>query len=151
MTTPAKNRLFRTWTGIHRLVFTATKGRVAGRAMGMPVLMLTTVGRKSGVPRKTMLTAPLELGDTLVLAASFGGDDSEPSWCRNLRKNPDVTVTMRGVERPMKARIASGDERATLWPKLAEAHSNYAGYQTKTSRKIPLVLLEPVNPSAAAN
>jgi deazaflavin-dependent oxidoreductase (nitroreductase family) len=143
MTTPAKNRMFRTWTGIHRFVFSSTKGRVSGKAMGMPVLMLTTIGRKSGQPRKTMLTAPLVQGETLVLAASFGGDDSEPSWCQNLRKNPDVTVTMGGADRAMTARVATEDERATLWPQVASAHDNYAGYQRKTTREIPLVLLEP--------
>lgn len=150
MTTPAKNRLFRTWTGIHKFVFLSTKGRVAGRAMGMPVLMLTTIGRTSGQPRQTMLTAPLVLDETLVLAASFGGDDSEPSWCRNLRKNPEVTVTMRGATRPMVARIASDEERAELWPKLAAAHTNYAGYQKQTARQIPVVLLEPAAASAGS-
>jgi deazaflavin-dependent oxidoreductase (nitroreductase family) len=144
MTTPGKNRLFRIWTGIHRFVFTSTKGRLSGHAMGMPVFMLTTTGRTSGQPRQTMLTAPLVEGETLVLAASFGGDDEEPSWCKNLRKNPDVTVTMRGATKPMVARVASDEERAELWPKIAGAHKNYAGYQEKTTRQIPVVLLEPV-------
>jgi deazaflavin-dependent oxidoreductase (nitroreductase family) len=151
MTTAAKNRNFRIWTGIHRFVFTSTKGRIAGRAMGMPVLMLTTIGRTSGQPRKTMLTAPLVEGDTLVLAASFGGDDDEPSWCKNLRKNPDVTVTMRGQTKPMVARVASDEERAELWPKIAGNYKNYAGYQEKTSRQIPVVLIEPAPAAAAAS
>jgi len=137
-----KDTMFRFWTSIHRHVFTASKGRVAGKALGMPVVMLTTVGRTSGQRRQTMLTSPLKVGDTVVLVASFGGDDREPSWCQNLRKTPEVEITMRGSTGPRVARVATSEERAELWPQITAKHANYAGYQTKTNREIPVVLIE---------
>jgi deazaflavin-dependent oxidoreductase (nitroreductase family) len=138
-----KDQMFRAFTTFHRSVFKASGGRVAGKALGMPVLVLTTTGRTSGKPRQTMLTSPLQVGDTVVLVASFGGDDREPSWCRNLRKDPNVRIVMRGRDEARRARVADPAERAELWPKITAAHANYAGYQRKTSREIPVVLLEP--------
>lgn len=139
-----KDLCFKGFTDFHRLVFLASKGRVAGKALGMPVVMLTTKGRKSGKTRHNMLTSPLELGESFVLVASYGGDDRHPSWFFNLRANPEVEATMRGTARSMLARVATGDERADLWSRLTAAHANYAGYQTKTDREIPVVVLDPV-------
>jgi deazaflavin-dependent oxidoreductase (nitroreductase family) len=139
----AKDHLSRAVTTFHRLVYTASGGRVAGRGLGMPVLVLTTTGRTSGKPRQTMLTTPLVIDDTVMLVASNGGDDREPSWCRNLRAHPDVEITMSGRTRSMRAHIAEPEERAELWPQIISAHSNYAGYQRKTDREIPVVVLEP--------
>jgi|HubBroStandDraft_1064217.scaffolds.fasta_scaffold382742_2 deazaflavin-dependent oxidoreductase (nitroreductase family) len=142
-TSQIKDSLFKLVTGLHRQVFLTSKGRIAGSAMGMPVVMLTTKGRRSGKMRHNMLTSPLEMGDSFVLVASFGGDDRHPAWFLNLRQNPDVEVSMRGKTRRARARIAAGDERAELWSKLTAAHSNYAGYQTKTTREIPVVVIDP--------
>ena len=135
--------MFKVVTGLHRQIFLTSKGRVAGKAMGMPVIMLTTKGRKSGKVRHNMLTSPLELGDSFVLVASFGGDDRHPAWFLNLRANPEVEVAMRGKTRRARARVADGDERADLWSRLTAAHTNYAGYQTKTAREIPVVVIDP--------
>jgi deazaflavin-dependent oxidoreductase (nitroreductase family) len=143
-TSNTKDALFKIVTGLHRQVFLTSKGRIAGKAMGMPVVMLTTKGRKSGQLRHNMLTSPLEMGDSFVLVASFGGDNRHPTWFLNLRENPDVEVSMRGTTRRARARIATGDERAELWSKLTAAHANYAGYQTKTKREIPVVVVDPV-------
>ncbi len=110
----------------------------------MPVLELTTIGRKSGEPRAVMLTAPVVDGDTMVIVASRGGDPTHPAWYLNLRENPDVEVSLRhGPKRPMTARIANADERAKLWPRVVAAYKGYDGYQRKTTREIPLVLLTP--------
>jgi deazaflavin-dependent oxidoreductase (nitroreductase family) len=112
--------------------------------MSMPVLELTTTGRKTGQPRSVMLASPLQEGSTIVIVASRGGDDHHPAWFLNLRDNPEVEVAWKGEpKRPMRARIATPDERARLWSLVAADHKNYAGYQTKTQREIPLVLLEP--------
>jgi deazaflavin-dependent oxidoreductase (nitroreductase family) len=108
------------------------------------VLELTTTGRKSGQPRSVMLTSPHQEGDAFVVVASRGGDDTHPAWFLNLRDNPDVEVSVKGAARqPMRARIADGDERGRLWPKITADYKNYANYQTKTEREIPLVFLEP--------
>lgn len=138
-----KDEVFKCVTALHRFVFKASKGRVAARGYGMPVLVLTTTGRKSGHARQTMLTSPVQDGDRVVLVASFGGDDRNPTWYLNLKVNPEVEITMRGQHRKMVARVASDAEKAELWPRVVAAHKGYAGYQTKTDRDIPLVILEP--------
>jgi deazaflavin-dependent oxidoreductase (nitroreductase family) len=135
----------KTMNAVHRGLLKVSGGRVGWTGMGMPVLELTTIGRKSGQPRTVMLTSPVQEGSTVVIVASRGGDDTHPAWFLNLRDNPDVEVAMKGQpKRRMRARIADADERARLWPKVISDHKNYGGYQRKTSREIPLVLLEPV-------
>lgn len=133
----------------HRLILRATGGRVGHDAAGMPVLELTTVGRRSGEPRSVLLTAPLVEGDTLVVVASRGGDDHHPAWFLNLRDHPDVQVSVRGGPRePRRAEIVGPDERPALWERIATRYRNYAGYQRRTDREIPLVRLVPVPPPA---
>lgn len=128
----------------HRVLLTVSGGRLGNSFFGMPSLQLTTIGRKSGEPRKVMLTAPIIDGDTIVIVASRAGDPTHPAWFLNLRDNPNVEVSLRnGPERPMKARVATPDERATLWPRVTSSYKGYADYQTKTTREIPLVLLTP--------
>lgn len=127
----------------HRAIIKISGGRV-GYEFGMPVLELTTIGRKSGVPRSVMLTSPLQDGDSIVVVASRGGDDKHPAWFLNLRDNPAVRVSVRGgPQQAMTARVASESERARLWPEVATRFRNYAGYQRRTTREIPLVLLDP--------
>ena len=128
---------------IHRPVFRLSGGRLMSKGYGMPVVALTTTGRKSGQPRTVMLTSPLVEGDRIVLVASKGGDDRNPLWFTNLVADPDVEIEMGGANRPMRARVAEGDERTDLWTRLTAAHANYAGYQRKTERTIPVVVLEP--------
>ncbi len=128
---------------IHRPLFRLSKGRIAGKGAGMPVLVLTTTGRKSGQKRPTMLTSPLQLEDSIVLVASRGGDDRHPDWFLNLEADPQVEVEMDGVTRPMTAHVADATEKADLWPKIVADHDNYAGYQKKTDRDIPVVVLTP--------
>lgn len=130
--------------GVHRVILTVSGGRVGWSASNMPVLELTTTGRKSGEPRKVMLTSPLQKGDTIVVVASCGGDDQHPGWFLNLRDEPEVQVSFKGA-RPMRASLADAEQRARMWPVLAAEHENYAGCQTKTDREIPLVLLDPVS------
>jgi deazaflavin-dependent oxidoreductase (nitroreductase family) len=138
-----KDQLFRAVTGLHKGLYNVSGGKIGGRGMGMPVVILTTTGRTSGQPRETMLTTPLIIGDKVTLVASFGGDDREPSWCKNIRKTPAVQLAIEGQTRQMVAHVADADERAQLWPQITSAHTNYAGYQRKTDREIPVVVLEP--------
>jgi deazaflavin-dependent oxidoreductase (nitroreductase family) len=138
-----KDNLGKAFNVFHRSVFTATKGRLMGNLIGMPVVLLETTGRKSGKKRQSMLTSPHQEGDKTILVASWGGDDRHPLWYLNLKANPEVNVTMGGHKRKMHARPATTEERADLWPKVTSKFKNYAGYQTKTSREIPLVIIEP--------
>jgi len=132
--------------GIHRLVLGATGGKLGWSAYGMPVVELTTTGRRSGQPRTTMLTSPYQEGSTIVIVASRGGDDNHPAWYLNLRDKPEVTVSVGGKPgKLMRAEIADPDERARLWPLITADHKNYAGYQRKTERQIPVVLLRPID------
>jgi len=131
--------------GVHRAILKVSFGHLGWQGMHMPVLELTTIGRKSGQPRSVMLTSPLQEGQTIVVVASRGGDDHHPAWFLNLRDHPEVEVAMQGgPKRKMQARVATAEERARLWPRVTADHKNYAGYQSRTEREIPLVLLDPV-------
>jgi len=135
----------KTMNAIHRTVLRLSFGKIGWDAGGMPVLELTTVGRKSGEARSVMLTSPVQDGDTLVIVASRGGDEHHPAWFLNLQANSDVQVKWKGgPTKAMHARIATAEERADLWPKVTAKYKNYAGYQEKTDREIPLVLLTPI-------
>jgi deazaflavin-dependent oxidoreductase (nitroreductase family) len=135
----------KTANAMHRALLAVTFGRVGWRAGPMPVLELTTTGRKSGKPRSVMLTSPVQEGDTWVIVASRGGDDHHPAWFLNLRDRPEVEVRRRGSSKErMRARVATAEERARLWPQVTSTYQGYAGYQEKTDREIPLVLLEPL-------
>lgn len=128
----------------HRALLRLSGGKLGWQASKMPVLELTTTGRKSGQSRAVMLTSPLQEGDTVVVVASRGGDDQHPAWFLNLRDQPAVEVAWKGEpKRPMQAHVATAEERARMWPLITADHKNYAGYQTKTDREIPLVLLTP--------
>jgi deazaflavin-dependent oxidoreductase (nitroreductase family) len=135
----------KTMNRVHRLVLGATGGRLGWKASGMPVIELTTTGRRSGQPRATMLTSPYQEGSTIVIVASRGGDDHHPAWYLNLRDHPEVSVSVGGEPaQRMRAEVASPEDRARLWPLITADHRNYAAYQRKTKREIPLVLLRPL-------
>ena len=138
-----KDALHKASTAIHRAFFDVSKGRIFGRAFGMPVAELVTTGRRSSKERSTMLAVPITDGDRLVLVASFGGDDRHPAWYLNLRANPEVRVTTAGSTRAMIARVATDEERAELWPRITAVFGGYARYQRRTERPIPVVILEP--------
>lgn len=128
----------------HRVLLKATGNRLGASFGGMPSLELVTIGRKSGKPRSVMLTSPLREGEAYVVVASRGGDDVHPAWFLNLRDHPTVEVRIVGQSRQtMQARVATAEERARIWPVITRRYKNYAGYQKRTDREIPLVLLEP--------
>jgi deazaflavin-dependent oxidoreductase (nitroreductase family) len=142
----ASDLSFKALNAMHRGVLRLTGGRVGWHALRMPMLELTTVGRRSGLPRSVMLPAPVQEDEAWVIVASRAGADHHPAWLLNLRDCPDVEVSLQGKpKRPMRARIATSDERTRLWPQVTSVYKNYAAYQRKTDREIPLVLLEPKN------
>lgn len=135
----------KTMNAVHRAVLKISAGRVGWSTSKMPVLELTTTGRKTGRDRSVMLTSPVQDGTTLVVVASRGGDDNPPAWLLNLQDDPDVGVRLGGGStQRMTARVATADERSSLWPRVVADHKHYAEYQTRTAREIALVLLEPV-------
>ncbi|WP_221934880.1 nitroreductase/quinone reductase family protein [Georgenia yuyongxinii] len=128
---------------MHRAFLVVTGGRIGWQVAGMPVVELTTTGRRTGRPHRVLLTSPVQDGSTLVVVASRGGDDRPPEWLLNIRSNPAVRVrTRRGRARPMRARVAGTDEHTALWPRVTGEHPTYGTYQARTSRQIALVLLE---------
>ena len=147
----SNRRAMLTMTGLHRALLRLSGGRRGGRLGSMPVIELTTVGRRSGEPRSAILTVPVRepmpegrSGERLVVIASRGGDDLQPAWYLNLVAEPAVQVAMVGEHpRPYRARTAEPAERARLWPLAVRAYSGYAAYQRKTEREIPVVILEP--------
>ena len=131
---------------LHRGLLKVSGGRLGWTAGKMPVLELITTGRKSGKKRAVMLTSPHQDGDSLLVVASRGGDDIHPAWFLNLRDDPAVEVALGGGSaKPYTARVLSSQERAQVWEKVAAEFRNYAGYQKKTDREIPLVYLDPVD------
>ena len=142
--------VMRTLSGLHRTILTVSRGRLGGTLLGHPSLELVTLGRRSGRTRSSMLTSPVQIGQSLVIVASRGGDDTNPSWFLNLRANPHVRVAVAGGRAvPMLARVATPDERERLWPRVTAEMPRYAVYQDRTSRVIPVVLLEPPDGPAA--
>lgn len=135
--------MFKSVGRLHETLFSASKGRLAGSAGGMPVVRLTTTGRTSGQPRTTMLTTPLRDGDSVVIVASKGGDARHPDWYRNLCADPKVDVVIGGESQAMIARVAEGAERGELWARIIADQPRYGIYQDKTEREIPVIVLEP--------
>lgn len=142
MAIDVKEELFKASKLIHPLILRLSGGRVGGRVAGMPVLVVTTTGRKTGRPRRAPLTAIEADGHTYVVA-SKGGDERHPAWYLNLVANPDVTVERAGRSEPMRARVLSPEERAAVWPVVTRTFRGYAAYQNKTDREIPVVELVP--------
>jgi deazaflavin-dependent oxidoreductase (nitroreductase family) len=132
----------------HNAVYRASGGRIGGKIQGMPVLLLTTTGRKSGKSRTTPLLF-IRDGDSVVVVASNGGSDSFPSWWLNLRSNPAAEIEIGRERTRVTARKASPEERARLWPEFTSRYAGYAKYATRTERVIPVVILDPVSSAAS--
>ena len=135
--------LLRRMMGLHTIVYRVTHGVVGHRVPGgPPMLLLDHVGAKSGVKRTSPLLY-LDDGPNLVIIASKGGHPRQPAWFHNLRANPETTVQVGSERRPVRARVATPDERRRLWPRAVKAYGNYAHYQRRTGRQIPVIILEP--------
>ena len=129
----------------HRALLKVTGGRFPRTLLGMEPVELHTIGRKSGQRRSTLLTAPILEDDRVVVVASKGGHSDHPDWYKNLAANPDVELTIDGTTKPWRARTATPDEKAELWPTIVERNKGYEGYQRNTERDIPVVICEPVD------
>jgi deazaflavin-dependent oxidoreductase (nitroreductase family) len=127
----------------HRALLKLSGGRFPKTVAGMQPVELTTIGRKTGLRRPTLLTSPIYGEDRVVLVASKGGYSDDPIWYKNLVANPEVEIMVGERTRKMRARTASPDEKATLWPELVKVYKGYASYQRNTTRDIPVVICEP--------
>ncbi len=135
--------VLRVLMGGHARIYRATGGVIGHRFLGAPpALLLDHVGARSGTRRTTPLTY-IEDGEDVVIVASKGGYPKNPAWFHNLRANPDTTVQIGREHRAVHARVASPEERERLWPIVVATYSGYEGYQERTEREIPLVVLEP--------
>ncbi len=124
----------------HAGVYRATGGRVFGRMGKNPLLLLNTLGRKSGKKRATPLLYVVDGGDVVIIA-SKGGAPTHPAWYQNLKANPDTTVELGDRKLLVSAEEVDGEEKARLWRKMAEMYPTYDDYQKKTTREIPLLVL----------
>jgi deazaflavin-dependent oxidoreductase (nitroreductase family) len=127
----------------HTLAYRATNGLVGHRVpFAPPMLLLDHVGAKSGTKRTSPL-AYMKDGKNYVIVASKGGHPKHPGWYHNLRANPDTTIQVGSKRHAVKARVANAQEHKRLWKKVVDVYNGYEGYQERTKRKIPLVILEP--------
>lgn len=125
----------------HGRVYRLSGGRIGARIGGLPVLLLTTTGRTSG-KRRTVPLSYLETDDALVVVGSKGGAPRHPDWYLNLVADPEVEVQIGRAHERRRARRASPEEAGRLWPLILARAPGYGKYRAKTSREIPLVLLE---------
>jgi deazaflavin-dependent oxidoreductase (nitroreductase family) len=127
----------------HQFIYELSGGRIGERVGRAPMLLLHTTGRKSGRPRTAALLYHRDRDDYVVVG-SKGGSDAPPAWLLNLKTTPDVEVQV-GIKRfRAKARIASTEERRSLWPEVTTLWPQYDRYQSQTRRTIPLVILAPL-------
>jgi len=139
---PVSRLLARTLYRVDRPLLKLTNGRVslASLLAGLPVVMLTTTGAKSGQPRVTAVVGIAD-GDKLVLVASYYGDAHQPAWYYNLRAHPVARVTLNGQTRTYRAREATDEERDGYWQRAVQLYAGFAAYQQRARRKIPIMVL----------
>ena len=139
-----RNWFLRGVGGIHTGLYRLSGGRLGGKVGKAPVLLLTTTGRKSGKVRTQPLLYTRE-GDAYAVIASKGGAPKHPLWYLNLQANPLAEITLGSETHKVRARDADGDERERLWRALAAQYSGYDKYAQKTTRRIPVVVLDPAD------
>jgi F420H(2)-dependent quinone reductase len=147
MRSTVARRAIRLMGTVHRGVYRATGGRVAGKVWGLSILLLTTTGRKTGKARTTPLCFYPD-GADLVVVASNGGLKWFPSWWLNLLEHPQATVRVGRRLREVVARPASPDERARLWREITTIAPGYLEYEKRAPREIPLAILSAARTTA---
>lgn len=136
--------LFKPMFSLMTFLYRATKGKFGGEVQGLPVLLLTTTGRKSGKQRTTPLGFFEEDGG-YVISATNAGFENNPGWFFNLTANPHVKVEIKDQPLEANAEITTGDRRKQLWDRLVQLAPGYGNYATKTAREIPMIILHPVH------
>jgi deazaflavin-dependent oxidoreductase (nitroreductase family) len=134
------------WSALHTVIYRATGGIVGRRLVDNDMLLLTTRGHRTG-DQHTVPLLYLRGGRCLVVVASYGGRDHNPTWYENLSRNPKVVVQLGSRRVAMTARTAEPGERTVWWPRVVAAYDGYTVYQSRTDRQIPIVFLEPPDES----
>ena len=140
-------KLVNAFTKANVLLYRSSGGRIGGKVKGAPVLLLDHVGRKTGQTRTTPVLYMPD-GEDLVIVASRAGSDAMPMWWLNLKARPETTVLVGSKRLAVTAREASNAEKEQLWPRLVEMYGDYAVYERRTDREIPVVILSPASPAA---
>ena len=136
--------IFKQFMRFQIFMYRRSGGKTMGYLRGMPVLLLTTVGRKTGKQRVTPVMY-IRDGDNYVITASNMGADKHPSWFVNLQANPQATIEVGNMTRSVMAHQANPEEKKRLWAQLVERAPFFEGYKKKTTRDIPMVILQPTN------
>lgn len=136
-------KLFQFILAIFTFLYRLTNGRLGGQVQGLQVLLLTTVGRKTGKKRTTPLGYFIDNGSYIVIASN-AGFDTNPAWFYNLRTNPRVMIELGDQKMEAEAEIAGPKRRDPLWGRLISLAPGYANYSKKTNREIPMVVLHPI-------
>lgn len=131
------------WVNDHIRTYVESNGAKGHHWQGLPTLLLTTTGRKTGSPRRTALIYGEDAGRYLIVASN-GGAAADPLWYRNLVASPTVTLQVGAAVFQAQATTASAAEKPALWDKMVQIFPTYAGYQKKAPREIPLVILTPM-------
>ena len=139
-----KNNIIKWFMNINAFLIRLTDGRIGGRLGSQTILLLETVGRKTGQPRVTPVAYFLHEGQYLIVASNWG-KDQDADWYLNLLKTPRATLQLKVQKIPVEAHAAQGDEYAHLWKFATERHPPYLNYQKMTSRHIPIVVFEMID------
>ncbi len=130
-------------------LYNVSGGRIGGKMGKVPVLLLTTTGRKTGKQR-TLPVVYIKDDSAYVITASAGGADKHPGWFFNIRSNPQATIQVKDKRIKVTAEVAGSEKKSELWAQLVEVAPNFAGYEKRTSRDIPMVILHPVEERLSA-
>ena len=140
---PVLKNVMRAGSRMMVFLYRRSNGRIGGTVKGLPIMLLTAPGRKSGQPH-TVTVSYFEHDGAYVVAASAGGMKNDPQWIKNLAATPTAHIQIGAEKRDVKVRVAQGDERDTLWRDVVTARAPFfARYQEKTGRTIPVAVLEP--------
>jgi deazaflavin-dependent oxidoreductase (nitroreductase family) len=136
--------LSKTFGSVHTWLYRKTDGRIGSRFTGgAPVMLLTTRGRKSGLPRTAPLLYLRDGERMVVVASAMGGAPGHPAWYLNLKADPEVQVQIGDEKRSMRAETATREQKAKYWPRLIAVYPPYQAYQARTDRDLPVVILRP--------
>ena len=130
-------------------LYNVSGGRIGGKMGKVSVLLLTTTGRKTGKQRTLPMVYIMD-SSAYVITASAGGAEKHPGWFFNIRSNPQATIQVKDKPIKVTAEIAGPEKKPELWARLVEVAPNFAGYQKRTSREIPMVILHPVEERLSA-